>query len=200
MSAERTRVAAHAMPTPIAAAAAEAPISANASTLTDTQFAVPNHLQGGTITRHFMINFRGSLSDMADSPSRASWAPTEHSIFQSKTRYAPNATKSQVRQGNLRQAILIGMKASFFLREYAYCARPTNNIVFIRSRRSRARSRASSGCASRAARATSTPATVSGFRTSRAPTRTKRIWTKLLPLRTLSCVFERCGVYFTAFF
>jgi hypothetical protein len=107
MSAERTRVAAHAMPTPIAA---EAPISANASTLTDSQFAVPNHLQGGTITRHFMINFRGSLSDMADSPSRASWAPTEHSIFQSKTRYAPNATKSHVRQGNLRQALLIGMK------------------------------------------------------------------------------------------
>ena len=110
MSAERHTVNA-AVPTPIGASASvDAPIVANSSTLTDTQFNVPKHLQGGTITRHFMLNFRGSLSDMADTPSRASWAPTEHSIFQSRTRYAPNAAKSTTRQGNLRQAILIGMK------------------------------------------------------------------------------------------
>ena len=80
------------------------------STLTDTNFLVPAHLKDGTITRHFSANFSGSLSELADTPSLAVWTPVENSIFQSKTRYKPNAPKSDVRQGNLQQAILIGMK------------------------------------------------------------------------------------------
>ena len=78
--------------------------------LTDDTFAVPGHLSGSTITRHIAVDFSGSLSEMADSPSKANWAPTELSIFQSKSRYAPGCSKSEFRQGNLSQAIMIGMK------------------------------------------------------------------------------------------
>jgi len=85
-------------------------IASNAETLTDNNFAVPGHLSTNTITRHFAVDFSGSLSEMADTPSLASWSPTELSIFQSRTRFAPNCAKSEFRQGNLNQAILIGMK------------------------------------------------------------------------------------------
>jgi hypothetical protein len=81
-------------------------ISANAETLTDNNFSVPGHLSNGAITRHFAVDFAGSLSEISDSPSLASWSPTELSIFQSRTRYAPNCAKSEFRQGNLMQAIL----------------------------------------------------------------------------------------------
>ena len=81
-------------------------IASNADTLTDNNFAVPGHLSSGAITRHFAVEFAGSLAEMADSPSLASWSPTELSIFQSRTRYAPNCAKSEFRQGNLQQAIL----------------------------------------------------------------------------------------------
>lgn len=98
-------------PAPAAPAPASAPgIAPNAATLCDANFNVPTHMQDNTITRHFAIHFNGSLSEMADTPSRAAWTPTELSIFQSRTRYAPNATKSEERQGNLKQAILMGMK------------------------------------------------------------------------------------------
>jgi hypothetical protein len=85
-------------------------IASNQETLTDNNFSVPQHLSSGTITRHFAVEFSGSLAEMADSPSLASWKPTELSVFQSRTRYAPGCTKSEFRQGNLSQAILIGMK------------------------------------------------------------------------------------------
>lgn len=61
-------------------------ISANAETLTDNNFSVPGHLSSGAITRHFAVDFSGSLAEMADSPSLAAWSPTELSIFQSRTR------------------------------------------------------------------------------------------------------------------
>lgn len=86
-----------------------AEVAANHS-LTDGAFSVPTHLKSNAITRHFTANFVGSLSELADSPSLATWRPTDTSIFKSKTRYAPNATKSSERKGNLKQAILIGMK------------------------------------------------------------------------------------------
>ena len=76
-------------------------ISASNETLTDENFSIPSHLSSNTITRHFSVDFNGSMSEFADSPSLASWSPTELSIFQSRTRFAPNATKSEFRQGNL---------------------------------------------------------------------------------------------------
>ena len=63
-------------------------IASNNETLTDNHFSVPGHLSSGTITRHFAVEFAGSLAEMADSPSLATWSPTELSIFQSRTRYA----------------------------------------------------------------------------------------------------------------
>jgi hypothetical protein len=85
-------------------------IASNNETITDKNFAVPQHLSSGTITRHFSVDFSGSLAEIADSPSLATWSPTELSIFQSRTRFAPACTKSEFRQGNLSSAILIGMK------------------------------------------------------------------------------------------
>ena len=61
-------------------------IAAN-EVLTDKNFTVPSHLTEATITRHFAIEFTGALSEFSDSPSLASWSPTELSIFQSKSRY-----------------------------------------------------------------------------------------------------------------
>lgn len=90
----------------VEAAAAMEAISTNAETLIENNFSVPGHLSNGAITRQFAVDFAGSLSEMADSPSLASWSPTELSIFQSRTRYAPNCAKSEFRQGNLQQAIL----------------------------------------------------------------------------------------------
>ena len=121
-------------PRPPAPVSASSTVSVNGGTLTDANFNVPLHLQNHTITRRksprrppplapphalarrapraadFSVNFNGSLSELADTPSRAAWTPSELSIFQSRTRYAPNATKSAERQGNLEQAILMGMK------------------------------------------------------------------------------------------
>jgi hypothetical protein len=65
---------------------AQEAISAN-ETVTDSHFSVPSHLSSGTITRHFNVDFSGSLAEFADSPSLCSWSPTELSIFQSRTRY-----------------------------------------------------------------------------------------------------------------
>lgn len=84
-------------------------VTANAA-LHDSKFNIPAHLKQNSITRHFVANFSGSLSELADSPSLGSWRPTDASIFQSRTRWGPNATKSDERKGNLSQAILIGMK------------------------------------------------------------------------------------------
>ena len=98
------------MAKPASVGASVSPTEHQSSTLTDNNFLVPAHLKDNTITRHFSANFSGSLSELADTPSLASWTPTESSIFQSKTRYKPNAQKSDGRQGNLQQAILIGMK------------------------------------------------------------------------------------------
>lgn len=99
-----------AKPASVGASVSPTEHQSNNATLTDTNFLVPAHLKDNTITRHFSANFSGSLSELADTPSLATWTPTENSIFQSTTRYKPNAPKSDVRQGNLRQAILIGMK------------------------------------------------------------------------------------------
>ena len=67
-------------------------IASNTETLTDNNFSVPGHLSSGTITRHIAVEFAGSLAEMADSPSLASWSPTELSVFQSRTRYAVSET------------------------------------------------------------------------------------------------------------
>ena len=49
-------------------------IASNNETLTDTHFSVPQHLSTNTITRHFAVDFAGSLAEMSDSPSLASWS------------------------------------------------------------------------------------------------------------------------------
>ena len=49
-------------------------IASNTETLTDNNFSVPQHLSSGTITRHFSCEFMGSLAEMADSPSLATWS------------------------------------------------------------------------------------------------------------------------------
>jgi hypothetical protein len=65
------------------------------------------------ITRHYVLEWSNSLSGLAQNPSEAEWKPVDGNhmeLFGSTTRYAPNATKSEVKRGNLQEAILIGMK------------------------------------------------------------------------------------------
>jgi len=93
-------------------AEAESYLASN-NTLADSQFTVPNHLQNNVIVRHYVMQWDNSLKGLADNPHEATWTPVggKHmELFGSKTRYAPNASKSAVRRGNLEQAILIGMK------------------------------------------------------------------------------------------
>ena len=49
-------------------------VSSNGGTLTDSNFNVPVHLQSNAITRHFSVNFNGSLSELAAPPRRAAWS------------------------------------------------------------------------------------------------------------------------------
>ena len=79
---------------------------------TKVDFDVPSHLSNNVISRHFVMHWDNSLSGMASYPEKATWKPSEDNldIFQTTTRYAPNCKKSDVRQGNLEQVILMGMK------------------------------------------------------------------------------------------
>jgi len=78
----------------------------------DEKFTVPQHLSNNIITRHFILQWDNSLAGLSAYPENATWKPLEGhlDIFQSKSRYAPNCRKSAVRQGNLKQVILVGMK------------------------------------------------------------------------------------------
>lgn len=78
----------------------------------DEKFTVPNHMQN-VIVRHYVMQWENSLSGLANYPENASWRPLDghYDIFQSTSRYKQGAVKrSKFRQGDLEQAILIGMK------------------------------------------------------------------------------------------
>ena len=78
----------------------------------DENFTVPSHLSNNIITRHYVLQWDNSFAGLAAYPENAVWKPLEGhmDIFQSKSRYAPNCRKAAVRQGNLEQVILVGMK------------------------------------------------------------------------------------------
>jgi hypothetical protein len=78
----------------------------------DDKFIVPQHLSNNVITRHFIMQWDNSLAGLSAVPENATWRPLDghYDIFQSTTRYAPNCRKAATRQGNLSQAILVGMK------------------------------------------------------------------------------------------
>lgn len=66
------------------------------------------------ITRKYAVTFESSLNELANNEELAVWTPdigSQH-IFQSRTRYssAPNVKKVDVPQGNLKNALLIGME------------------------------------------------------------------------------------------
>lgn len=79
----------------------------------DPQFTVPGHMQN-IIVRHIVLEWDNSMSGLANYPENAKWRPLDghYDIFQSTTRYAqgPNVKRAKERQGDLTQAILIGMK------------------------------------------------------------------------------------------
>lgn len=79
----------------------------------DTSFTAPSHLTNNVIVRHYLMEWNNSLSGLADFPANAEWRPLDghYDIFQSASRYRQgNVAKSKFRQGDLSQAILIGMK------------------------------------------------------------------------------------------
>ena len=78
----------------------------------DSKFTVPNHMQN-VIVRHYALQWENSLAGLANYPENAKWRPLDghYDIFQSTSRYAQgNVKRSKERQGDLSQAILIGMK------------------------------------------------------------------------------------------
>jgi len=80
--------------------------------MADDKFTVPNHMQN-VIVRHYVMQWENSLSGLANYPENAEWRPLDghYDIFQSTSRYKQGAVKrSKFRQGDLEQAILIGMK------------------------------------------------------------------------------------------
>jgi hypothetical protein len=97
--------------TPIHEAHATEAIDGN-PVLVESQFTIPSHLKKTTITRRYVATIRGSYDDFTDSPSLASWRPMHMDIFKTRTRYAPDAPRSEVPRGDLSQAILIGMKVA----------------------------------------------------------------------------------------
>lgn len=78
----------------------------------DEKFTVPGHLSKNVITRHYILQWDNSLAGLAAVPENATWKPLDDhlDIFKSTTRWGPNCHKSAVRQGNLNQAIMVGMK------------------------------------------------------------------------------------------
>jgi len=79
----------------------------------DKDFNAPPHLT--PIIRHVVMQWRNSLGGLASYPENAEWRPLDghYDIFQSATRYKSGPVKrSKFRQGDLEQAILIGMKVS----------------------------------------------------------------------------------------
>ena len=83
----------------------------------DDKFTTPPHLQN-VIVRHVVMQWENSLGGLAAYPENATWRPLDghFDIFQSTTRYKQGACKrSKFRQGDLEQAILIGMKVSVLI-------------------------------------------------------------------------------------
>jgi hypothetical protein len=69
----------------------------------------PSHLT--PIQRHYIVTFTGSLDSLSKDGANATWRPTDNSIFQSTTRYAPgDVERSPVRAGNLDQVVLLNAK------------------------------------------------------------------------------------------
>jgi len=79
----------------------------------DAKFTVPQHMQN-VIVRHYVMQWENSMGGLANYPENAKWRPLDghYDIFQSTSRYAQGANVKRVkeRQGDLSQAILIGMK------------------------------------------------------------------------------------------
>jgi hypothetical protein len=78
----------------------------------DDKFNAPSHMQN-VIVRHYVMEWENSLNGLANYPENAEWRPLDghYDIFQSSTRYKQGTVRrSKFRQGDLEQAILIGMK------------------------------------------------------------------------------------------
>ena len=78
----------------------------------DEKFNTPAHMQN-VIVRHYALEWENSMVGLANFPENAAWKPLEghHDIFQSTSRYKQGVVRrSKFRQGDLDQAILIGMK------------------------------------------------------------------------------------------
>lgn len=78
----------------------------------DDKFNTPPHLQN-VIVRHIVMQWENSLGGLAAYPENAEWRALQghEDIYQSCTRYKQGPVKrSKFRQGDLEQAILIGMK------------------------------------------------------------------------------------------
>jgi hypothetical protein len=87
-------------------------IASLSTSLTDDKFTVPSHMQN-VIVRHYVMQWENSLAGLANYPENAEWRPIDghYDIFQSTSRYKQGPCKrSKFRQGDLEQAILIGMK------------------------------------------------------------------------------------------
>jgi hypothetical protein len=113
MSRPSARKATTESPTPPNATAIEdISLGVQTSTLTDPNFMIPEHAKGREITRKVVLQWDNNLAALAARPNQATWRPLDghYDIFQSRTRYAPNCVRSDVKRGNLEQAILIGMK------------------------------------------------------------------------------------------
>jgi len=78
----------------------------------DEKFQAPAHLQN-VIVRNYVFEWENSLNGLAAYPENAEWRPLDghYDIFQSTTRYKQGTVaRSKFRQGDLSQAIVIGMK------------------------------------------------------------------------------------------
>jgi hypothetical protein len=74
--------------------------------------AVPQHLNN-VIVRHYQMDWENSLTGLAADPVNSEWRPLDghYDIFKSTSRYQQGSVaRAKTRQGDLSQAILIGMK------------------------------------------------------------------------------------------
>ena len=82
----------------------------------DGKFTVPSHMNN-VISRQYVMQWENSLAGLASYPENGAWRPLSGhlDIFQSTSRYKQGPVKrSKFRQGDLEQAILIGMKVRSF--------------------------------------------------------------------------------------
>ena len=69
--------------------------------------------QQNVISRKYVMQWENSMEGLSNYPENSTWRPLETAatMFQSSTRYQQGACrKSKFRQGDISQAILIGMK------------------------------------------------------------------------------------------